>query len=72
MLTVMNREYFFLLPLLGRLNPILPWKMALSQKPSPLMATKRKKKYDFHVRATKNISTYLINYLLKCLFYFGS
>lgn len=43
MLTVMNREYFFRLPLLGRLNPILPWKMALSQKPSPLMAMKEGK-----------------------------
>lgn len=29
-------------------------------------------KKNFHVRATKNVSAYLINYFLKCLFHFGS
>lgn len=51
--------------------PLL-WNTALRQEPSPLMATKRKKMYNFHVRATLNISAYLINYFLKCLFHFGS
>ena len=54
-----------------RLSPTLVWKRVLSQEPSPFMAMK-KKKWNFHVRATKNISAYLINYFLRCLFHFGS
>lgn len=35
------------------------------------MARKEKNIY-FHVRTTKNVSAYFINYFLKCLFHFGS